>query len=86
MFVIGKFFQSSLTNTLAKYENLQTTDKKSFITLAPGEGSPKAVEELVQTTKGKILVARQGDPKKPVLLTYHDLGLNYLSNFQVRSS
>jgi hypothetical protein len=48
-----------------------------------GDGSEKAVEELVQTTKGKILVARQGDPKKPTLLTYHDLGLNYLSNFQV---
>jgi hypothetical protein len=49
----------------------------------PGEGSEKAVEEMVETTKGKILVARQGDPKKPALLTYHDLGLNYLSNFQV---
>jgi hypothetical protein len=45
--------------------------------------SEKAIEEMVQTTKGKILVARQGDPKKPALLTYHDLGLNYLSNFQV---
>ena len=42
-----------------------------------------AVEEFVQTAKGKILVARQGDPKKPVIITYHDIGLNYLSNFQV---
>ena len=33
--------------------------------------------------KGPILVARHGDPKKPVLITYHDIGLNYLSNFQV---
>ena len=42
-----------------------------------------AVEELVQTAKGRILVARQGDPKKPVIITYHDIALNYLSNFQV---
>ena len=42
-----------------------------------------AVEEFVQTAKGKILVARQGDPKKPIIITYHDIGLNYLSNFQV---
>ena len=41
------------------------------------------VEEFVQTAKGKILVARQGDPKKPIIITYHDIGLNYLSNFQV---
>jgi hypothetical protein len=54
--------------------------KQNFLS---GEGSEKATEEMVQTTKGKILVARQGDPKKPALLTYHDLGLNYLSNFQV---
>ena len=41
------------------------------------------IEEFVQTAKGKILVARQGDPKKPAIITYHDIGLNYLSNFQV---
>ncbi len=35
-FVPGKLFQPSLTNTLAEYENPQITDKKSFITLAPG--------------------------------------------------
>ena len=44
------------------------------------------VEEFVQTAKGKILVARQGDPKKPIIITYHDIGLNYLSNFQVGST
>ena len=40
-------------------------------------------EEFVQTAKGKILVVRQGDPRKPVIITYHDLGLNYSTNFQV---
>ena len=40
-------------------------------------------EEFVQTAKGRILVVRQGDPRKPVIITYHDLGLNYSTNFQV---
>lgn len=39
-------------------------------------------EEFVQTSKGRILVARQGDPRKPVIITYHDLALNYRTNFQ----
>lgn len=30
----------------------------------------------VPTDKGDILVAVQGDPAKPAILTYHDLGLN----------
>ena len=42
-----------------------------------------AIEEFVQTAKGRILIARQGDTKKPAIITYHDIGLNYLSNFQV---
>ena len=41
-------------------------------------------EELVETSTGKVLVARAGErnPSKPVILTYHDLGLNYVSNYQ----
>ncbi|XP_055690693.1 protein NDRG3 isoform X2 [Lutzomyia longipalpis] len=35
----------------------------------------------VPTDKGDILVAIQGDVTKPAVLTYHDLGLNYLSSF-----
>ncbi|RWS17678.1 NDRG3-like protein 1 [Dinothrombium tinctorium] len=44
------------------------------------------VEERVETDFGSLLVARQGiDHKsttKPVILTYHDIGLNHVSNFQ----
>ena len=40
-------------------------------------------EEFVQTAKGRILVARQGNSRKPAIITYHDLGLNYSTNFQV---
>ncbi len=42
-------------------------------------------EETVETPKGKLVVARVGDPRKTALLTFHDLGLNYISNFQVLS-
>ena len=47
------------------------------------EEANKPVEEMVQTATGKIMVARQGDPRRPAIITYHDLGLNYLTNFQV---
>ena len=40
-------------------------------------------EERIPTSKGHILVARQGDVRKPALITYHDLGLNYKTNFTV---
>ena len=39
-------------------------------------------EESIETAKGKVLVAFAGDRKKPAIVTYHDLGLNYISNFQ----
>lgn len=41
-----------------------------------------AQEEVVETDRGNIVVAVQGNRNKPAILTYHDLGLNYLSNFQ----
>lgn len=41
-------------------------------------GSLTAVTDLrrVQTDKGDLLIAVQGDTSKPAILTYHDLGLN----------
>ncbi|XP_011298710.1 protein NDRG3 isoform X1 [Fopius arisanus] len=39
-------------------------------------------EERIETDKGTILVAVQGNRAKPAILTYHDLGLNYISSFQ----
>jgi len=40
------------------------------------------IEEMVETSTGRVLVAHSGDRSKPVILTYHDLGLNYVSNYQ----
>lgn len=39
-------------------------------------------EERVETPRGSILVAVQGDRSKPAILSFHDLGLNHVSNFQ----
>ncbi|XP_031779572.1 protein NDRG3 isoform X4 [Nasonia vitripennis] len=39
-------------------------------------------EERVETDKGSLVVAIQGNRAKPAILTYHDLGLNYISSFQ----
>nr|CAI5863442.1 unnamed protein product [Callosobruchus analis] len=41
-----------------------------------------AQEEVVETDRGHIVVAVQGARNKPAILTYHDLGLNYISSFQ----
>ncbi|KAK8750637.1 hypothetical protein OTU49_014931 [Cherax quadricarinatus] len=39
-------------------------------------------KETVDTQHGPITVAVTGDTSKPVILTYHDLGLNHVTNFQ----
>ncbi|XP_045464884.1 protein NDRG3 isoform X2 [Harmonia axyridis] len=39
-------------------------------------------EEMVETDRGTVMVATQGYRNKPAIVTYHDLGLNYLSSFQ----
>ena len=39
-------------------------------------------EEVVETDYGSVTVAIKGDRAKPAILTYHDLGLTYISNFQ----
>lgn len=35
-----------------------------------------AQEEIVETDRGNVVVAVQGNRNKPAILTYHDLGLN----------
>jgi len=39
-------------------------------------------EEMVDTAFGQVLVAHCGDMTKPAIVTYHDIGLNHVSNFQ----
>jgi hypothetical protein len=40
-------------------------------------------EEVVETLRGSITVAWKGNKAKTAMVTYHDLGLNHVSNFQV---
>lgn len=42
--------------------------------LSRDDGSVR--EERVETDKGSLLIAVQGNRAKPAILTYHDLGLN----------
>lgn len=42
-------------------------------------------EERVSTAYGEVFVGHQGmplEPHRPVIITYHDIGLNYVANFQ----
>uniref|UniRef100_G3MM97 Protein NDRG3 n=1 Tax=Amblyomma maculatum TaxID=34609 RepID=G3MM97_AMBMU len=39
-------------------------------------------EDRIETDFGTMVVAVQGDRNKPAVFTYHDIGLNHVSNFQ----
>ncbi|GFQ75804.1 protein NDRG3 [Trichonephila clavata] len=39
-------------------------------------------DDVIDTEYGAINVAVQGDRNKPAILTFHDIGLNHISNFQ----
>ncbi|XP_064467101.1 protein NDRG3-like isoform X2 [Ornithodoros turicata] len=39
-------------------------------------------EDRIDTDFGSMVVAVQGDKNKPAMFTYHDIGLNHVSNFQ----
>lgn len=39
-------------------------------------------EHAINTGCGKLVVAVQGDRSRPAIITYHDLGLNHVTNFE----
>lgn len=62
--------------------NVQSTEP-----LIRGFTVPSLHEEWVDTEFGSLLVAHQGSdhrstPSRPVILTYPDLGLNHVTNYQ----
>jgi hypothetical protein len=46
------------------------------------DGWPGVQEAHVETSRGKVVVGIQNRGQKNIMLTYHDLGMNYISNFQ----
>ena len=42
-------------------------------------------EELLRTQYGVVRVRREGCSRGPTLITLHDVGLDYVSNFQVET-
>ncbi|XP_065218601.1 protein NDRG3 isoform X2 [Planococcus citri] len=62
---------------------LRTVQFQTPCTRSLNRADLEGVEEaIVETDRGTLLVAIQGDRRKPAILTYHDIGLNYASNFQ----
>ena len=43
-------------------------------------------EVVVTTSKGPLTVAWKGNRANPALVTYHDFGMNHVSNFQVKKT
>lgn len=77
-------------NTLSLSNSQDECELKNLAVEDPTERNltkqTEYIEELVETSYGNVLVAYSGDrtsaPSRPVILTYHDLGLNYISNYQ----
>ena len=39
--------------------------------------------DTLNTAHGQVRVAREGNPTGPAFVTFHDMGLNHLSNYKV---
>ena len=69
----------------AASQDLSNLDSKFPLISCPRvDQSLDANEEVLETSFGSVLVAHQGadlKAKRPVILTFHDLGLNHVSNF-----
>ncbi|XP_031349141.1 protein NDRG3 isoform X1 [Photinus pyralis] len=75
--LLGTMPSDSMDDIELKNIQLQFPSTRSL-----SRGDSSAHEETVETDRGPIVVAVQGSRNKPAILTYHDLGLNYISSFQ----
>lgn len=75
--LLGTMPSDSMDDIELKNIQMQFPSSKSF-----SRDDPSIEEVRVETDRGSLLVAVQGNRNKPAILTYHDLGLNYISNFQ----
>uniref|UniRef100_A0A0A9Y7U1 Protein NDRG3 n=2 Tax=Lygus hesperus TaxID=30085 RepID=A0A0A9Y7U1_LYGHE len=75
--LLGKMPSDSMDDIELKNIQMHMPTSRSL-----SRDDPSIEEVKVETDKGYLLVAIQGNRNKPAILTYHDLGLNYVSNFQ----
>ncbi|KAI2570215.1 NDRG2 isoform 75, partial [Pan troglodytes] len=66
---------------MAELQEVQITEEKPLL---PGQTPEAAKTHSVETPYGSVTFTVYGTPKpkRPAILTYHDVGLNYKSCFQ----
>src|SRR5688572_7600080 len=91
---IDKKSRFSLSNVKGRLSRGDSIDNGEFsniesnfplISYAKFERTLESREELVETSFGVVLVARQGAERtfnKPMIVTYHDIGLNHELSFE----
>lgn len=77
--LLGNFPADNLDDIELKNIQLQYPMTRS---LSKDTASMLMQENKVDTANGAMMVAVQGDPTKPAIITYHDLGLNHTACFQ----
>ncbi|RZF40877.1 hypothetical protein LSTR_LSTR003387 [Laodelphax striatellus] len=75
--LLGTMPSDSMDDIELKNIQLQYPSTRSI-----SRDDPSIEEVRVETDRGSVLVAIQGNRSKPPILTYHDLGLNYVASFQ----
>lgn len=62
-------------------DNLELKHLQQFGSLQ-GRGWPGVLEEHVETDKGTFVVGVQGERGRTPIVTFHDLGMNYITSFE----
>ncbi|XP_073973014.1 misexpression suppressor of KSR 2 isoform X2 [Rhodnius prolixus] len=75
--LLGTMPSDSMDDIELKNIQMQMASSRSL-----SRDDPTIEEIRVETDRGCLMVAVQGSRNKPAILTYHDLGLNYISCFQ----
>ncbi|XP_042239247.1 protein NDRG3-like isoform X3 [Homarus americanus] len=75
--LLGTMPSDALDDIELRHVQLSVSNSRTL-----SEDGSAGCKETVDTQHGPITVAVSGDTSKPMILTYHDLGLNHVTNFQ----